>query len=69
MNSLIDALTEKIRELEAELDMEVGKRLAQLHVGLEKGRAVFEEEILRRHRELKRGVWSYILTEIGRAHV
>jgi hypothetical protein len=62
MNSLIDALTEQIRELEAELDMEIGKRLAQLHIGLEKGRAVFEEEILRRHRELKRGVWSYILT-------
>jgi hypothetical protein len=62
MNSLIDALTEQIRELEAELDMEIGKRLAQLHVGLEKGRVVFEEEILRRHRELKQGVGSYILT-------
>ena len=62
MNSLIDALTEKIGELEAELDAEIGKRRAQLHVGLEKGRAVFEEEILRRHRELKRGVAAYILT-------
>ena len=62
MNSLIEALTEKIGELEAELDAEIGKRRAQLHVGLEKGRAVFEEEILRRHRELKRGVAAYILT-------
>jgi hypothetical protein len=61
MNSLIEALTGKIEELEAELDAEIGKRMAQLHVGLEKGRAVFEEEILRRHRELKRGVAAYIL--------
>jgi hypothetical protein len=61
MNSLIEALTEKIQELETELDAEVGKRLAQLNVGLEKGRAIFEEEVLRRHRELKRGVAAYIL--------
>jgi hypothetical protein len=62
MNSLIEALTEKIGELETELDAEIGKRLAKLNVGLEKGRAVFEEEILRRHRQLKRGVGAYILT-------
>jgi hypothetical protein len=47
--------------LEAELDAEIGKRLAQLNVGLEKGRAIFGQEVLRRHRELKRGVAAYIL--------
>jgi hypothetical protein len=61
MNSSIEALTEKIQELEAELDAEIGKRLAQLNVGLEKGRAIFGQEVLRRHRELKRGVAAYIL--------
>jgi hypothetical protein len=61
MNPLIVALTEKISELEAELDAEIGKRRAELRFGLEKGRAVFEAEILRRHRELKRGLAAYIL--------
>jgi len=61
MNSLIAALTEKIHELEAELDAEIGKRRAELRVGMERGRAVFEAEILRRHRELKRALGAYIL--------
>jgi len=61
MNSLVEALTDKIQELESELDAELGKRLAQLNIGLEKGRATFEAEVLRRHRELKRGVGAYIL--------
>ncbi len=60
MNILIATLIEKIQVLEAELEAELGKRSAELHVGLEKGRAVFEEEILRRHRELKRGLAAYI---------
>jgi hypothetical protein len=49
MNSDIAVLIDNIHELEAEL----AKSRAELRVGLEKGRAFFEEEILRRHRELK----------------
>jgi hypothetical protein len=61
MNSLIETLTEKIHLLEAELDAELGKLRAGLRIGLENGRAVFEEEILRRHRELKQGLAGYVL--------
>jgi hypothetical protein len=64
MNPQIAALTEKIRLLEAELEAELAQRRAELRVGLEKGRAFFEEEILRRHRELRTRLWRYIL----RAH-
>ncbi len=57
----ITALTEKIRALEAELEAELAKRRAELRIGLEKGRALFEEEVLRRHRELKTHLVKYIL--------
>src|SRR5450432_2213612 len=61
MTSNIVALTEKIRELEAELDAELAQRRIELKVGMEKGRAFFEEEILRRHRELKTKLSAYLL--------
>ena len=61
MNPQIALLVDKMRSLEAELDAELAKRRAELRVGLEKGRAVFEEEILRRHRELKTRLSAYIL--------
>ncbi len=60
MNPNIVALTEKIRELEAELDAELAQRRAELHFGLERGRAIFEQEILRRHRELRTRLWTYV---------
>jgi hypothetical protein len=47
----IVALTEKIRELEAELDAEIVKSRAGLDVGMERGRAYFEEEIMEPYRE------------------
>jgi hypothetical protein len=61
MNPHIAALTEKIRLLEAELEAELAQRRAELRVGLEKGRAYFEQEILRRHRELRTRLSRYIL--------
>ncbi|MGP0088355.1 MAG: hypothetical protein ACLPKB_00080 [Xanthobacteraceae bacterium] len=60
MTPHITALTDKIRELEAELDAELAQRRAELHVGMERGRAFFEEEILRRHREMRTRLWTYI---------
>jgi hypothetical protein len=54
-------LTEKIRMLEAELEAELAQRRAELRVGLEKGKAFFEEEILRRHRELRTRLSTYVL--------
>ena len=61
MNAQIALLVEKMQSLEAELEAELAKRRAELRVGLEKGRAVFEEEILRRHRELKTRLSAYVL--------
>ncbi len=61
MNSTIASLAEKIQHLEAELEAELAKRRADLDFGLEKGRARFEEELLRRHRELKTRLSSYML--------
>ncbi|MGZ3319880.1 MAG: hypothetical protein ACXU9C_02755 [Xanthobacteraceae bacterium] len=61
MNPKIAALTTKIQILEAELEAELAQRRAELRVGLEKGRALFEEEILRRHRELRTRLSTYVL--------
>jgi hypothetical protein len=60
MDSLIDDLTRKIRDLEAQMDAHVAQRRAELRVGMERGRVIFEEEVLRRHRELKTALVSYI---------
>ena len=61
MNSKIASLTEKIQILETELEAELAQRRAELRVGLERGRAFFEEEILRRHRELRTRLSTYLL--------
>jgi len=61
MTPQIAALIEKIRELESELDAELAKRRAELRIGLEHGRIAFEEELLRRHRELRRKLLPYLL--------
>src|SRR4249919_3074786 len=61
MNPKIAALAEKIQILEVELEAELAQRRAELSVGLERGRAFFEEEILRRHRELRTRLSTYLL--------
>ena len=43
MTPQINALIEKIRALESELDAELAKRRAELRIGLEHGRIAFEE--------------------------
>lgn len=60
MDTLIDDLTRKIRELEAQMDAHIAQRRAELRIGMERGRVVFEQEVLRRHRELKTALLSYI---------
>ena len=61
MNADIAVLIDKIHALEAELEAALAMRSAELRVGLEKGRVIFEEEILRRHRELKTRLSHYVL--------
>ena len=60
MPSNIAVLTERIRALESELEAELASRRAELRIGMEKGRVAFEEELLRRHRELKTRLSTYI---------
>jgi hypothetical protein len=60
MNEPIAMLMERIASLEAELDAEFAKRRAGLRYGLERGRVIFEEEVLRRHRELRTSLLHYI---------
>ncbi len=61
MNSQITALLNRIADLEGQLEAEFTKRRAELRFGLERGRVVFEEEILRRHHELRTGLMRYLL--------
>jgi hypothetical protein len=61
MTPQITELVEKIRGLESELDAELAKRSAGLRIGLEHGRVAFEEELLRRHRELRRKLLPYLI--------
>jgi hypothetical protein len=61
MTPQITAIMDKIGVLESELDAELAKRRAELRIGLEHGRIAFEEELLRRHRELRQKLlptWS-----------
>ena len=65
MNPKIAALAAKIQILEAELEAELAQRRAELSVGLERGRVFFEEEILRRHRELRTRLLSGAIDTTG----
>ena len=60
MTPQITALTDKIRALESELDAELAKRRAELRIGIEHGRIAFEEELLRRHRQLRQKLAPYL---------
>lgn len=60
MSTKIDDLLERIGGLETELQAEFAKQSAGLHYTLEHGRAVFEEEMLRRQRELQTRLLKYI---------
>jgi hypothetical protein len=56
----VDSIIGKIRALEQELEREFAKQRAGLRYGLENGRVRFEEEVARRHRELKRNLAAYV---------
>ena len=60
MNERVARLMAQIGALELELEAEIAKRRAELRFGLERGRVVFEEEVLRRHRELRTRLSRYI---------
>lgn len=61
MSDRIVTLMERIRSLESELEAELAKRRTELRVGFERGRIVFEEEVRRRHNEMKTRLSRYVL--------
>ena len=61
MGGKIDELTNRIQALQLELEAELARQAAALRYGLEHGRAVFEEEVLRRHRELQTRLARFVL--------
>ena len=60
MTSPLGKLSEKIQTLELELEAELANRRAELRLGLEKGKAIFKEEVLGQHRDMKTSLWRYI---------
>ncbi len=55
-------LISKIQALEIELEAEIALRAAELRVAFIDGKVRFEQDILRRHRELKINLWNYLKT-------
>ena len=60
MNDPIMKLHDTIKFLELELEAEFAKRGAELQFGLERGKIAFEEEVRRRHKELKTHLPKYL---------
>lgn len=60
MSQEVDRLIAKIKSLEGELEAELAIQRNNLHYRLEEGRALFEQEILRAHRELRVNMARYI---------
>lgn len=61
MNEHVTTLMRTIQALESEIEVEVAKRRAELRFGLERGKIAFEEEVRRRHKELKVALGVYVL--------
>jgi hypothetical protein len=60
MNSRIEELMNRIRELEAEIEADLEARRARFHYRLDHHRARFERDILALHRRLRQGWLSYV---------
>ena len=61
MTTEVGVLIEKIRGLEHELEAEIARRRIDLKFGIERGRVVFEREILQLHRRARTSLWRYIV--------
>jgi hypothetical protein len=61
MTTQLDELMERLRSVEAEIEAELTKRREELRFHLENRRIVFEQEVLRIHRELKTRVSRYLI--------
>jgi len=60
MSARVAALAEKMRELEVEIEQEIARHRDELKFRFERGRVLFEDEMLRRHREAKVALMRYL---------
>jgi len=60
MDSEIEALVQRLVRLEDEIEGKLEAERARFHYRLEKNRAVFEQEVLRRHKEIKTGLLKFL---------
>jgi hypothetical protein len=61
MNERIDPLVQKIKALEAELEVELARRRIELNYVVHKGKVHFEQIVVARHRAVKMGLTRYLL--------
>jgi hypothetical protein len=61
MTTQLDVLMEKLREVQAQIEVELTKRREELRLHLENRRIVFEQEVLRIHREIKTRATRYFI--------
>jgi hypothetical protein len=61
MTAQLDELMAKLRSVEAEIEAELAKRREELRFHLENRRIVFEQEVLRIHREIRTRVSRYLI--------
>ncbi|KJS23916.1 MAG: hypothetical protein VR75_17575, partial [Hyphomonadaceae bacterium BRH_c29] len=62
MSDYTDRILGKIRDLELELEAEFAKKRAGFRFGMEHGRILFDQEVIRRHLELRKGLIPYLLS-------
>jgi hypothetical protein len=61
MATQLEMLTEKLRGIEAEIEVEMTRRSEELRFHLENKKIVFAQEVLRLHREIKTKVSRYLI--------
>jgi len=61
MHTKINALIEKIQRLEEELEAELTKRQADMSFTIQNQKIIFEQEVIRRHKQFKTRLSTYTL--------
>jgi hypothetical protein len=61
MTTQLDTLMEKLRSVEAEIEVEMAKRREEMRFHLENRKIVFEQEASQVHREIKTNAMRYLI--------
>lgn len=61
MSDKVTALIARIKALEDELEQEFEEQRTALNMHIERGRAVFDKEVQRRHKALRTGLLKYVV--------